>query len=233
MKAVFAAVGVCLVSVLNIGAQTTCQFTTTVPINETCSSVGIGTATPSYLLEVGDHLPSDITAMVTNTDTGATSFASIGAKNAAPTANAFRLLAMGTAWASAGAFIQNAGVLQAAANLSGGISILTSNAAGAIRFYTGGQNERVRIDPLGKVGIGTAIPSEALQVAGAVKVTGATSTVTTNSASLDYLAMTGGRIVAFGPNTTTPATFPIVLKSSDGSVPGPAPRLFIDPLGNG
>jgi len=81
----------------------------------------------------------------------------------------------------------------------------------------------------GNVGIGTLSPSEALQVGGAVKVTGTTTTVLANSASLDYSA-NGGRLVSFGPNPSTPATFAIVLKGSDGQTGDT--RLSIDSTGN-
>ncbi len=81
------------------------------------------------------------------------------------------------------------------------------------------------------VGIGTTGPTETLQVAGAVKVTGTTSQVLQNSASLDYLGTSGARIVAFGPDIATAATFQVVLKNSDGSNTS-LPRLLVDSAGN-
>ena len=134
--------------------------------------VGIANTNPAYQVEVGTSFAGETSTIVTNADTGSTSFASVGARNAAATANVFRMLAMGTGWATTGAFLQNSGVLQAGANLTGGISILTANTAGAIRLYTGGQNQRVIIDPAGNVGIGTPVPSALLHVAGAAQVDG-------------------------------------------------------------
>jgi hypothetical protein len=93
-----------------------------------------------------------------------------------------------------------------------------------------------RVDSSGRVGIdlpdyGTL--GEALQVNGAVKVTGTTTNILANSTSLDYLAnaTSGARIVSFGPNATTPATFSLVLLSSDASA-GSDARLFVDAAGN-
>src|SRR6185295_4380539 len=51
---------------------------------------------------------------------------------------------------------------------AGGLSLAAQNASGDIRMYTGGANERVRIDAAGNVGIGTTSPGAALDVKGAV-----------------------------------------------------------------
>ena len=56
---------------------------------------------------------------------------------------------------------------------------LSSDTPGkAIRLYTSGLNERMRITDAGAVGIGTANPTAALEVAGAVKISGAGSGLT-------------------------------------------------------
>ncbi|MEA2413495.1 MAG: hypothetical protein QOI58_152, partial [Thermoanaerobaculia bacterium] len=117
-------------------------------------------------------------------------------------------------------------------NNSGGFTAQTWDVAGNeanffVRDVTGGSRLPFRIRPgaptssidiaaSGKVGVGTASPSEVLTVIGAVKVSGTTSTVTANTASLDYLT-DGGRLVVFGPSAGTPATFQMVLKSSDST----------------
>jgi hypothetical protein len=56
---------------------------------------------------------------------------------------------------------------------------LSSDTPGkAIRFYTSGLNERARITDAGAVGIGTVNPTAALEVAGAVKISGTGSGLT-------------------------------------------------------
>ncbi|MBV9187573.1 MAG: tail fiber domain-containing protein, partial [Acidobacteria bacterium] len=117
-------------------------------------------------------------------------------------------------------------------NNTGGFTAQTWDVAGNeanffVRDVTGGSRLPFRIRPgaptssidinaSGFVGVGTASPSEALTVIGAVKVNGTTSTVTANTTSLDYLSG-GGRIVVFGASAGTPATFQMVLKSSDST----------------
>jgi hypothetical protein len=57
-------------------------------------------------------------------------------------------------------------------NGAGGMSLVSNNPTGTIRFYPGGTTERVRIDAAGNVGIGTAFPSTRLHVVGDVTVSG-------------------------------------------------------------
>jgi len=52
-----------------------------------------------------------------------------------------------------------------------GINVEAPGAGQDIRFFTGGLNERVRIDSSGNVGIGTASPTQKLDVTGTVKAT--------------------------------------------------------------
>jgi hypothetical protein len=53
MKIAFVALGVCLVSALNLAAQAPCQFTTAAAdVTETCGRVGIGTPGPGALLDI-------------------------------------------------------------------------------------------------------------------------------------------------------------------------------------
>ncbi len=55
---------------------------------------------------------------------------------------------------------------------SGGMSITAGNAAGALRFYSGGSSERMRIETTGNVGIGTTTPMAKLDVNGNINVSG-------------------------------------------------------------
>ena len=76
---------------------------------------------------------------------------------------------------------------------------LSSDTPGkAIRLYTSGLNERMRITDAGAVGIGTANPTAALEVAGAVKISGTGSGLTFPDGSTQTTA-------AF-PSTLAPGT---------------------------
>lgn len=127
-------------------------------------NVGIGGVTsPAFKVEVGTTFAGETSTVVTNTDAGTASFAGIGARNGIASTDIFRLLAMGTGWTTSGPFVQDSGVIQAAATLSGGISIATTNAAGVIRFYTGGSTERARFDSSGNLGLGVTAPTNPIQ----------------------------------------------------------------------
>ena len=161
----------------------------------TTDKVGIGTSTvPSSILELSAAAP---VLTIRHTDP-----ANYGSLYFLETTNLVGVLQfVGSTYAPFPS-VQNALMLM---NLRPGPEIFYTNSA-----------ERMRIDSAGKVGIGTATPSETLHVNGAVRVTGPTTQALPNSGSIDYLSG-GTRIVGFGPDATTPATFRLVLKRSDGS----------------
>ncbi len=74
---------------------------------------------------------------------------------------------------------------------------LSSDTPGkVIRFYTSGLNERMRVTDAGAVGIGTSNPSAALEVAGAVKISGAGSGLTFPDGSTQTTAAFPSPLVA-------------------------------------
>ena len=88
--------------------------------------------------------------------------------------------------------------------------------------------ERMSILGNGNVGIGTASPSEALTVAGAVRVTGGQATNAANEFTMDYSA--AGRLLCNGPNTTSFSPIQFIQQHSDGS--GAFNPIYINASGN-
>lgn len=152
-------------------------------------SVGIG-KTPSYPLDVYKTVNDAATVRFQNPNSGTSAFADIRVENSE--ANGYtRIMAMGTNYTTSGAYVQNAGVIEAGLDLAGGLSIAARHASGPIRFYTAGTaagNERAIIDTAGNVGIGTTTPTSMLHIAGPVATSvavGGTATVgATNSTYL-------------------------------------------------
>ncbi len=67
----------------------------------------------------------------------------------------------------------------------------------------------------GNVGIGTALPAEALDVSGAVRVTGPTAGTTADSVMLDFSG-TGGRVLSRGADASTRGTITLLQTTSNG-----------------
>lgn len=127
--------------------------------------VGIGTANPGDLLELYTG-GSATRQYITNTSAG-NSYSELVLRNDTGTANGLRVMTTGTGWTNNGAFVQDAGIIDADTALGGGLSIMTRSSA-PIRFYTNGysnSNERMRIDSTGNIGIGTNSPFNQLTLA--------------------------------------------------------------------
>lgn len=84
-----------------------------------------------------------------NTSSGASAASVFAACNAAASTSGMRVIAFGTGWTTAGAYIQDAGALDASTDLSGGMSIVAAHASGDVRIYAGGSasgNKGLTID---------------------------------------------------------------------------------------
>ena len=166
-------------------------------------NVGIGTTTPDSILSVEGNSNAGAVASVTNTNSGSAALAEFDIRNEHSATGALKLKTLGTGWTTSGFNIQDSGVVQAGANLSGGLSIVTS-AAAPIMFYTNGANERVRIDSSGNVGIGTMTPGQKLDVAGTIRQSSCTMAGTLSAdTSGNIICTSDGRLKNVLSNYTT------------------------------
>ncbi len=139
-------------------------------------NVGIGTTSPTALLHVRKDQNEGTKSRVVNLSSGTNAFSqfSVDALGAS-----LYNYAIGSGYTTAGRYVAASGALDAVG--AGGLSISASDGSGVIRFYTAGDNERLRITSTGNVGIGTTSPYAKLSVAG--HVVGAYFTATTTSTS--------------------------------------------------
>lgn len=135
---------------------------------ESGGDLGIGTTSPSDRLHLFAPASGIQTARVENPVSDSVSGAQVFLRT---DVNSLLLTGYSTGYLSSGFRHAGGGTVNAA--YSGGLSLAASHGAGSIRFYTGGQAERVRITPSGRVGIGTAEPGSALDVNSTLAVVGA------------------------------------------------------------
>jgi hypothetical protein len=144
--------------------------TDTLFVDAANNRVGIGTTSTNTnnFLQVSKSLNDGVVASVENINTGTAAYAELQVRNSATNnTGAARLMALGSAYTTAGGFVQDSAVLASDIDLGGGLSVMT-RANADIRFYTNGHtNERMRIDSIGRVGIGTSAPGEKVVIEGA------------------------------------------------------------------
>jgi len=133
--------------------------------NSDARYVNIDGDTMTGTLVVADSLNGDpVLAHFYNDDVGTLAEATVYISNNDTTNGGLFLQATGSGFTTQDGFVQDAAVLGATSNASGGLSIMTRSNSD-IRFYTNGHtNERVRITNQGRVGIGTNNPLAALTV---------------------------------------------------------------------
>lgn len=181
-------------------------------------SVGVGTQNPASKLHLssgtlsidGDASnPVDIRSTnnatvalsFANTNSGASAAVELDLRNDNLTNQGLRLHVQGTGVADSAPFFQDAGTLAADTNLSGGLGLAARNSSGNVRFYSGGDTERMRLDSGGNLGVGTANPSSKLHLSsGTLLIDGYPAAITVG---VSTFVVTQGQM---GIGTANPAT---------------------------
>ena len=128
-------------------------------------NIGIGTTTPTQLVEARQSFNGDVVYQITNPNTGTSSTAQFFASNGTTRTQFFHT---GTAYNAGGS-----GILTNAFNLGGifnnqrGIALLAAQTSGSIMFGTGPSNTEVMRITGSSVGIGVSTPTNLLHTAGA------------------------------------------------------------------
>jgi hypothetical protein len=142
-------------------------------INYDDGNVGIGTTSPSQLVEAYKSSNGDVVYQITNPNSGTAATAQFFASNGTTRTQFFHT---GTSYNAGGS-----GILTNAPNLGGiynnqrGVALLAANAAGSIMFGIGSSNTEIMRITGSYVGIGTTSPVTKLQVNAGAVITGATS----------------------------------------------------------
>ena len=139
-------------------------------------NVGIGTTTPTYLLDIRRDSNALEGFRVHNNTSGTLATAAFGLSNST---SAGGLILFSDGYTAGGLLPHLAGRMALLTDLSqppDGVDIISADAAGDIRFYTGGygtSDEALRVTASGNVGIGTTTVSELLHVDGNIRADGA------------------------------------------------------------
>lgn len=129
-------------------------------------SVGIGTTTPAHMLHVRKDQNSETKILVQNLSSGASAQTDVRVTNDAGALGQLGIYSSNHS--TYGALGANDAHVYTSTNLV----LMTDASSTAIKFATGGNAEKVRIESNGNVGIGTASPAEKLHVVGNGKITG-------------------------------------------------------------
>lgn len=175
---------------------------------DAAGAVGIGMTVPVEALHVNKSQAGATLVRVQNDTAGASAYGGFTVYHGAT--NKTLLGHMSTAYTSANQFIADGSVLNAAG--AGGLSLAAPNAAGDIRFYSGGTAERMRLNAVGKLFIGYFAPANSFASANIpeIAVERAQTYTAISARSYSTSALAGGVLVlghsksgAIGTNVAT------------------------------
>ena len=166
---------------------------------------GVGTTTAlgdqggwRYKMHVQDDYNSSTWVAFTNMDSGTAAAGGFLATNGSSINEAIRMQVNSTGFTTTGGFIQDAGMLVADTNLSGGLVLMARNSGGYIRFFTNGHtNERLTIASDGGVGVNDTTPTE-----GKLTVGGTFYVLTNTAVGADPLCWDGSGGSLYGDCTS-------------------------------
>lgn len=135
-------------------------------LNDSGGKVGIGTTSPSAVLDVEKNFNGTSTIEISNSNTGNLARRGISIGNGTA-GNSVFLLSTSANYNAVNTWA-NAGVLGTDSQLSNGLILRSST--GKIRFQPSGTTDKIVFDANGKVGIGTTTPTSSLQVMGDIAI---------------------------------------------------------------
>lgn len=106
---------------------------------------------------------------IQNVDNGSGNYSALRLGND-QASNVGALYAFASSFNTSGPYVANGFTFDGGS--SGGLSVAASHSQGTLRFYAGSNNERMRIDKDGRIGIGTSSPQALLHVVGTSRLSG-------------------------------------------------------------
>jgi hypothetical protein len=179
------------------------RTTSYVILQPTAGNVGIGTTAPGYKLDIvgTQRLTNNAGDVFVLSGNSTANYTDI--KQTGQGLDIF-LYNFGTTYSTSGRYVAASALYDAGG--SGGLGLAASHASGVIRFYTNGDNERMRILATGNVGIGTTAPATMLHAVSTTATTNAVANVLTLGANVTSTGVGAaglGAAVLFTMETTT------------------------------